>query len=283
MSEVQPTTFSSERFGDLQVLHRFCPMCGHDNAGANPSPYSLDIWDIVNCSDCSFTYIDKAPIYEELKDNISWEKTFEIEVDRRTETRPISYKVSRMTRWRMNLFPRNKFPDLVDRFAPEGHILDVGCGSGEQMKDLDARFYPSGIEISAELATHAAAFFKQYGGDCVCAPALKGLQSLPENRFSGVTMRSYLEHESQPLDVLQAIHRILLDGGVAIIKVPNYGSINRLVMGKKWCGFRYPDHQNYFTPKSLRQMGRKAGFTKFKSHWSFALPTSDNMYLVMEK
>ena len=94
---------------------------------------------------------------------------------------------------------------------------------------------------------------------------------------------SFTHARFQPLAVLQAIHRILLDGGVTIIKVPNYGSINRRVVGKKWCGFRYPDHQNYFTPKSLRQMGRKAGFTKFKSHWSFELPTSDSMYLVMEK
>ena len=64
MSEVQPTTFSSERFGDLQTLHRLCPMYNHDNAGANPSSYSLDIWDIINCLECSFTYIDKAPVYE---------------------------------------------------------------------------------------------------------------------------------------------------------------------------------------------------------------------------
>ena len=283
MPQVEPVSISSERFGDLSVYHRACPMCSHDNVDAQGNAYSEDVWRIVSCSECNFTYIDKAPVYDELKENISWEKTFDLEVERRTQTRPISYKMSRMTRWRMRLFPRNKFPDLLDRYAPAGHVLDVGCGYGGQMRNLDERFKPSGIEISAELAKQAAEFFKQYGGDCVCAPALGGLQSLPEDRFSAVTLRSYLEHESQPLEVLTEIHRILLDGGVAIIKVPNYGSVNRMVMGKKWCGFRYPDHQNYFTPKSLRQMGREAGFTKFRSHWSFELPTSDNMYLIMEK
>ena len=133
------------------------------------------------------------------------------------------------------------------------------------------------------MAARASKFFREYGGDCVCAPALQGLESLPDGKFSAVTLRSYLEHESQPLQVLTEICRILRDDGVAIIKVPNYGSINRLVMGKKWCGFRYPDHQNYFTPKTLRQMGEKAGFTSFRTNWNFQLPTSDNMYLVMGK
>lgn len=276
-------SLSSERFGDLQIQERLCPACGTDNAGATPLDYSLDVWHVLQCRDCDFVYIDKAPVYEELKLNIAWEKNFEIEVERRKELRPLSYRASTLTRWRMHMLPRKKMPDMVARYARPGHVLDVGCGEGNQMRGLDAAYHPNGIEISAELAKRAAAFFRDYGGDCVCAPALAGLQSLPDGHFSAVTMRSYLEHESQPLDVLREIYRVLDDGGVTIIKVPNYGSINRRVMGKKWCGFRYPDHQNYFTPKSLKDMAKRAGFTKLKKHWSFELPTSDNMYMVLEK
>ena len=283
MLHAEITELSSERFGRLKVQGRDCPLCGADNHAAEPLSYSLDVWDMLACGDCGFVYLDKAPVYEELTENIAWEKTFEMEMERREETRPISYKMSRLTRWRMGLFPRTKFPDLVKRYAAPGHVLDVGCGDGNQMRALDAAYHPSGIEISAALAEQAAAFFRQYGGDCVCAPALAGLQSLPENRFSAVTLRSYLEHEAQPLDVLKQVCRILQAGGVAIIKVPNYASLNRRVMGPKWCGFRYPDHQNYFTPKSLRAMGRAAGFAGFRSHLLFELPTSDNMYLVMQK
>jgi len=45
------------------------------------------------------------------------------------------------------------------------------------------------------------------------------------------------------------------------VRVPNFASLNRRVIGKKWCGFRYPDHVNYFTPVSLRALVAKAGFT----------------------
>ena len=31
-------------------------------------------------------------------------------------------------------------------------------------------------------------------------------------------------------------------------------------MAKRWCGFRYPDHLNYFTPKTLAAMAGEAGF-----------------------
>jgi hypothetical protein len=82
--------------------------------------------------------------------------------------------------------------------------------------------------------------------------------------------------------VLTALHRALAPGGVALIKVPNYASLNRLVTGRKWCGFRYPDHLNYFTPASLKAMAAGCGYrTRFGP--TDRLPTSDNMYAVLSK
>jgi predicted SAM-dependent methyltransferase len=73
-------------------------------------------------------------------------------------------------------------------------------------------------------------------------------------------MSSYLEHEVEMTRVLEGVFRTLKSGGQAFIRVPNYGSLNRRVMGRKWCGFRYPDHVNYFTLASLRKVAAKAGF-----------------------
>jgi hypothetical protein len=82
--------------------------------------------------------------------------------------------------------------------------------------------------------------------------------------------------------MLEETYRVLGTGGVALIKVPNFGSLNRLIMGKKWCGFRYPDHLNYFTPKSLMHMGKKCGFIV-----SFGLKgrlaTNDNIHALFRK
>ena len=43
--------------------------------------------------------------------------------------------------------------------------------------------------------------------------------------------------------------------------MPNFGSVNRRVSGSQWCGFRYPDHVNYFTPQSLRTMAADCGLS----------------------
>ena len=45
------------------------------------------------------------------------------------------------------------------------------------------------------------------------------------------------------------------------VRVPNYGSFNRRVVGKKWCGFRHPDHVNYFEIESLSNIAVKNGFS----------------------
>jgi hypothetical protein len=53
-------------------------------------------------------------------------------------------------------------------------------------------------------------------------------------------------------------------------------------MGRRWCGFRYPDHLNYFTPKTLVALAAKAGFeTGFGL--TGRLPTSDNMWAILAK
>ena len=93
-------------------------------------------------------------------------------------------------------------------------------------------------------------------------------------------MHAFLEHEMHPLETLRAAARVLRPDGRLILKMPNYASINRRVRGARWCGFRFPDHVNYFTPASLRAMVQAAGLRVVRMHVSDRLPTSDNMWLV---
>ena len=73
-------------------------------------------------------------------------------------------------------------------------------------------------------------------------------------------MRSYLEHESQPRLALERAFAKLAPGGRVYVRVPNFGGLNRRIMGAQWCGFRFPDHVNYFTGTSLRRLAGQAGF-----------------------
>ena len=233
-SEPVHSQLESADFGTINVVERNCPHCGRDNADRPANRYSHSVWKIRDCADCGFVYIDRSPVYEALKSEMAWEKTTLIEEKRRADIRPISYKFSKLTRARMHLFPRTKMPDLVDSHALPGRVVDLGCGAGDQLRGLDDRFIPFGIEISDQLAAAGNAYFGERGGQVICAPSLDGLQAVEDNFFSAATLRSYLEHETHPQEVLQELHRTLIPDGVAIIKVPNYGAINRMIMGRKW-------------------------------------------------
>jgi SAM-dependent methyltransferase len=269
-------------FDKISLEHRDCPLCKTNNDNITHSLYSDGRWKIRNCQSCGFVYIDKAPLYSYLSEELAWETTTKVEEVRRKKIRPFSFKISKLSRWRLHIFPRKSLPQLASKKFKPGNIIDVGCGDGLQLLGLSKNYTPHGIDVSKELAAHADKLFRKQGGYAIHAPALQGIKKLQDNFFSGAILRSYLEHETHPLEMLEETYRVLCARGIALIKVPNFGSINRIMMGKKWCGFRYPDHLNYFTPKSLMEMGKKCGFIVSFSLMG-RLTTNDNIHAIFKK
>ena len=76
--------------------------------------------------------------------------------------------------------------------------------------------------------------------------------------------------------------RVLKTDGAIYVRVPNFGSINRHVMGARWSGFRYPDHVNYFTLGSLRRMTSDCGL-RLKLLNPALFPLNDNINAVLTK
>jgi hypothetical protein len=95
-------------------------------------------------------------------------------------------------------------------------------------------------------------------------------------------LNSFLEHEAAPADLLSILHAKLKLDGLAIVKVPNFASWNAAVMKSAWCGIRIPDHVNYFTPRSLATMARKAGFAISFPRLA-NLPTNDHFWAFLRK
>ena len=100
--------------------------------------------------------------------------------------------------------------------------------------------------------------------------------------FDGVIMRSYLEHELHPREVLLATHKKLRPGGVIYIKVPNFGTLNRMVRGVDWCGFRFPDHLNYFDVSAMKRLAEETGY-KFELKNKLTRLTNDNMHVFLTR
>lgn len=257
-----------------------------------------DSWSLVRCRETGFVFLANPPDYARLEEEFAWEKTWALERKRRDVEEPIVAQVSALAKSaKFFLSPgRNKIASMAfsvtqDRKPTDTiNLVDIGCGGGGLMVELHRRFaeagrklIPFGVEVSRQLAADSHARAVPLGGRVISASALDGIGSFPPMSIQLATMSSFLEHECRPLSLLRRLHTTLAPEGVVVLKVPNFASWNRLIRRQKWCGLRFPDHVNYFTPETLRILAHEAGFVVYRQNFGDRLPTSDNMYAVLAK
>ena len=163
---------------------------------------------------------------------------------------------------------------LVCEFVPGGGtILDVGCGEGNLLAQLDnLNIYKlQGVEVSEPASIKARARgFKVHIG------SING-EALRAENFDAVTMVYVLEHVPEPVDTLKAARRLLVKDGVLIVAVPNYnylkllytGPINLILRGKA-TSLMAGEHLFNYTPRTFEALAHQAGFRVVK--WKSATP-----------
>ena len=267
------------------MLVRSCPACGTDNSAGPALAYSWRHWKLRQCTGCRFVYLENPPDYLAQGVEHAWETNRGDRRKRLRDEHPVAERLSqarrtvrkRLARWTT---PSDKLNKWISAWIPPGPVVDVGCGDGDRLAALPPGYAAVGIEISREIARHAAANLAGRGAVLVNAPAIEGLADMDPGSASGIVMRSFLEHELRPRELLAQVARVLADDGAAIIKVPNFASANRRVMGPRWCGFRFPGHVNYFTPRTLAAMVVQAGLAVARFRLLDRFPLSDNMWMV---
>ncbi|GHB29492.1 hypothetical protein GCM10007094_17190 [Pseudovibrio japonicus] len=223
-------------------------------------------------------YLDEAPVYEELSVNLGWTKQVVKEKKRREKKMPMLLWLDKKTRWRLHIAIDDSW-DYIGERVRSGRVLDVGCGHGRLGPE---QFTPYGIEIEKHAAAIAHEAMAKRGGRVVHAPALEGLKEFSDEYFDGIIMRSFLEHEAKPREVLEQCYKKLKKGGVVYVKVPNFGTFNRLVMGVNWCGFRFPDHLNYFDVGRMRKLAEACNY-KFQLKNIYSRMINDNMHCFLTR
>lgn len=267
-------------------MSRDCPLCG---SAANRRLFEQPrrdgvpgCWTIRRCASCGFVFLGERVAAADLAERFEWRGSYAAEAARRRRDMPATAWLSRVLRRLKGAGRPEAEPwllHLVMRHARGGRLCDFGCGEGRLLRAAARRFEVTGIDVSP--AQIAVARANLPGAELLVGPVTA--QCLPRDHYDVVTLESYLEHEQEPLSALRAALGALRTGGLVAIKVPNYASWLRRLRGRHWCGFRYPDHCNYFTPRTLRAMVERAGFAPLGGRLSDRLPTSDNMYLAARK
>jgi SAM-dependent methyltransferase len=224
-------------------------------------------------------FIGDEPLpYDAQASEHDWVDDYAMEVSRRKIDRPVLMFFSRLTRPLRRDATERQFSHAL-HWKREGKLLDLGCGDGRFLAKAAHQFDVMGVELSARAAESARALVP--GAPILVGPVTEA--AIPQGSFDLVTQFGYIEHEWQPIAGLEVAFRALKQGGVLVIKTPNYASWNRSVMGEDWCGIHIPSHNNYFTPLTLGRMLRQTGFELLPRPLLDCLPTSDTLWMAARK
>jgi SAM-dependent methyltransferase len=151
-------------------------------------------------------------------------------------------------------------------------ILDVGCGEGEFLAEMQAVGWSvEGVEPSSEAVALAGARG---------VPVTRGTvteMSLDPASLDAITFRLVLEHVRDPAAALHACRRALKPQGILWIATPNLDSEGHRIFREHWIHLQPPRHAVIYTPGSLRRLLAESSFEVLalrasrQARWSFRM------------
>lgn len=210
---------------------------------------------VIDCQQCGFAHLWPKPTPEQLAQYYAdsfYESGAPDWHDKEAREQPY---------WQIEYSDRlSTFSEILQK--PTGKLLDIGCGGGWFLAYAAARGWDVlGIEPSRstwELAKTRA-------------PVLLG--TFPEADisrkapFDAIHMKLVMEHVSDAVGVLEAVHNVTRPGSAIVVQSPNDFNPLQLtackLLDKDPWWVVYPVHINYFNFESLERTLRRCGFEPF--------------------
>ena len=135
-------------------------------------------------------------------------------------------------------------------------LLDIGFGGGHLMHMARAYgFEVFGIDGSAQLVEAQQPFFGQR-----LQTAVIGDDALPWGSLDVIVMSHVIEHLGDPGAVLKQVWEALNPEGLLFAAVPDMGSVQFRILGKRWNVINPLAHFQYFNQASLTRLLTDSGF-----------------------
>jgi 2-polyprenyl-3-methyl-5-hydroxy-6-metoxy-1,4-benzoquinol methylase len=155
------------------------------------------------------------------------------------------------------------------RFYPGLKILDIGCGSGVLLEALCREYgcVGKGIDVDRRRIERARAHCSSATFEC----GLFAARDIKEP-FDMVCSVAVIEHVVDPPAFLKEIGQILEPGGSLYLLTPNAASLNYRILRSWWRELlSIGEHIYLFTPASLEQCAKSAGFELIRARTDFDL------------
>jgi 2-polyprenyl-3-methyl-5-hydroxy-6-metoxy-1,4-benzoquinol methylase len=250
----------------MEILS-FCPICNgrefKDFLSTKDFTVTREIFNIIECSACSFKFTNPRPEeaeigrYYESEDYISHSKTNKGIINQLyhlVKIRSIQHKIQ-----------------IIENLYPNGNkILDIGCGTGDFLGEIKKKnWIVAGIEPNEKAKKSANETFNisVYDESYLSMPLIEP--------FSIITMWHVLEHVHHLKNRVLEIFQLLKSGGHAIIAVPNHNSWDANHYKNFWAAYDVPRHLSHFSAEVIKKLFQQQGFEFEKS-----LPMKMDSYYV---
>ena len=271
--------------GDLEQVDA-CPCCG--SMSRNVAYQDIQDWSFYcapgkwtywDCKDCGALYLDPRPTKASIGRAYATYYTHggprfnEIFSISKTLIRNLCY----FAWYGIKLWPRLPLPSFMfpvlsvlrSRIAapsfilkklnqlPKGKVVDIGCGDGAFLNAAKQLGWDTlGIELDPEAVTVVRASGHEviHGTYEACATV--------KNPVDCIICSHVLEHVHDPKALLLTLSNALRPGGIALITLPNAGSIVRHTVQENWRGLEAPRHLVIPRFEGLLKMAQALGFQK---------------------
>ncbi|MEO8688927.1 MAG: class I SAM-dependent methyltransferase [Solirubrobacteraceae bacterium] len=142
----------------------------------------------------------------------------------------------------------------VEKAAPRGRLLEVGCGHGLLLDEARRRGWTvTGIEPARAARAHAESL-----GLDVRDALLEDLDPATDGGYAAIVMADVIEHLEDPVGALRAAAALLADGGALCVVTPDPASPTARLAGARWWGY-LPAHTFLLPRRTLKRLLREAG------------------------
>lgn len=224
-----------------------CPFCNSDKAVSCSKRA-----DIVVCSSCGITYLRTRPTQE------SMYLIYQAYANETSHMRP----PETIREVKQAGLRRSYFVNEITSFSHDkrGVWLDVGCGWGALLDEVrDQGYTPKGIEITRNCLDFASMQLN------IPVSNSQFLDSkIDTGSCSVVSMVHVLEHLPYPRRTLEKLYNTLAEGGLFCGIVPNIESLCSEFLKDNWVWLDPVHHYVHYSPSTLTEVLKKAGFTILK-------------------
>ncbi len=229
------------------IQYQCCPLCENEQISqvlaAADYTVSHEIFEIWECSNCTFRFTQNIPFAEEIGRYYQSENYISHSDIASGFINKLYHQVRKRT-----LVQKKKLVQKMTGMT-SGSILDVGCGTGAFLHTMkEAGWQVTGLEPDVAAARKAK---ELYGIDPLKS---EKLYTLSPASYDAITLWHVLEHVHDLHGYMAKLKSLLKPGGKILIAVPNYTSYDAAKYQQFWAAYDVPRHLYHFSPASMKKL-----------------------------